>query len=66
MAILRACHRHGSDIEKRLDDLGGTRDSLKADNRRYADAFTRHGEQVTLIRSDYEMEASALLCVPLT
>ena len=52
---------HGSDIEKRLDDSGCTRDSLKADNRNYIDAFTRCGEQVTLIRSDYEEETSALL-----
>ena len=52
---------HASDIEKRLDDTGCTRDSLKADNRYYIDAFTRCGEQVTVIRSDFEKETSALL-----
>ena len=52
---------HGSDIEKRLDDSGCTRDSLKADNRRYIDSFTKHGEQVTIICSDYKKETSALL-----
>ena len=52
---------HGSDIEKRLDDSGCTRDSLKADNRYYIESFSKHGEQVALIRSDYEEETSALL-----
>lgn len=52
---------HGSDIERRLDDSGCTRDSLKADNRRYIDSFAEHGEQVTVIRYDFEEETSALL-----
>ena len=52
---------HASDIEKRLDDSGCTRDSLKADNRRYIDSFAKRGEQVTMIRSDFEKETSALL-----
>ena len=52
---------HGSDIEKRLDDSGCTRDSLKADNRRCIDSFAEHGERVTVIRSDFEKEISALL-----
>ena len=52
---------HGSDIEKRLDDSGCTRDSLKADNRYYIESFSKHGEQVMLIRSDYEKETSTLL-----
>ena len=52
---------HGSDIEKRLDDSGCTRDSLKADNRRCIDSFAGHGERVTVIRSDFEKEMGALL-----
>ena len=52
---------HGSDIEKRLDDSGCTRGSLKADNRYYIESFSKHGEQVMLIRSDYEKETSTLL-----
>ena len=52
---------HACDIENRLDDSGCTRDSLKADNRRYIDSFAEHGEQVTVIRYDFEEETSALL-----
>ncbi|MBQ6586680.1 MAG: AAA family ATPase [Coriobacteriales bacterium] len=52
---------HACDIEARLDDSWCTRDSLKADNRHYIDAFTRCGEQVTLISSDFAKETSALL-----
>ncbi|MBR0406083.1 MAG: adenylate kinase [Eggerthellaceae bacterium] len=52
---------HGSDIEKRLDDSGCTLDSLKKDNRAYIEAFTRCGEHVTLIDSDYEEAIRALL-----
>ena len=35
--------------------------TLKADNRYYIESFSKHGEQVALIRSDYEEETSALL-----
>ena len=52
---------HASDIEKRLDDSGCTRDSLKEDNRSYAKSFAGCGEQVTLIDSDYERDTSSLL-----
>ena len=52
---------HASDIEKRLDDSGCTRDSLKEDNRTYAKSFMGCGEQVTLIDSDYERDTCALL-----
>ncbi|MDO4533853.1 MAG: adenylate kinase, partial [Coriobacteriia bacterium] len=54
---------HSSDIERRLDDSTCTRDSLKEDNRRFIEAFTRCGERVTVIRSDYEKETAALLGV---
>ena len=54
---------HSSDIERRLDDSTCTRDSLKEDNRRCIEAFTRCGERVTVIRSDYEKETAALLGV---
>ena len=54
---------HSSDIERRLDDSTCTRDSLKEDNRRCIEAFTRCGERVTVIRSDYEKEMAALLGV---
>ena len=52
---------HASDIEKRLDDSGCTRDSLKEDNRSYAKAFSGCGERVTMIDSDYERDTGALL-----
>ena len=52
---------HGSDIEKRLDDSGCTRESLKEDNRACIESFTRCGEQVTLIDSDYEKDMGTLL-----
>ena len=52
---------HSSDIERRLDDSTCTRDSLKEDNRRCIEAFTRCGERVTVIRSDYEKEMAVLL-----
>ena len=52
---------HGSDIEKRLDDSGCTRDSLKEDNRRYIESFAERGERVMVIRSDFEEEMDALL-----
>ena len=52
---------HASDIEKRLDDSGCTRDSLKEDNRSCAKAFSGCGERVTMIDSDYERDTGALL-----
>ena len=52
---------HGFDIEKRLGGSGCTRDSLKADNRNYIGSFTKCGEKVALICSDYEKETGVLL-----
>ena len=52
---------HSYDIEKRLDDSGCARESLKEDNRAYIESFTRCGEQVTLIDSDYEKDTCNLL-----
>ena len=52
---------HNSDIEKRLFDKDFTPDSLKEDNLFFINAFTRSGEQVTLIDTDYEQTIWALL-----
>jgi 2-phosphoglycerate kinase len=46
--------RHSSDIEKRLDGMDFTIESLKADNRYYINAFTHSGERVMLIDTDYD------------
>ncbi|MBR5687307.1 MAG: adenylate kinase [Prevotella sp.] len=46
--------RHASDIETRLYETDCTYDSLKADNHHYIDAFTRDGEQITLIDNHFE------------
>ena len=46
--------KHTSDIEARLFDKDFTPDSLKVDNHYYIDLFTKNGEQVTIIDSDYE------------
>ena len=53
--------QHASDIESRLHDSDCASDSLKADNRHYVEAFTRCGEQVTLISTDYGEEMQALI-----
>ena len=52
---------HACAIEARLDDSCCTPDALKADNRRCIDAFTRCGEHVTLIDSNYQETLSALV-----
>ena len=44
---------HASNIEKRLYDTGLTIESLKFDNKYYIDAFTRSGEQITMIDTDF-------------
>ena len=51
---------HASDIETRLHDTDFTPETLKADNRHYIDAFTRCGEQIVLIDTDYEATIKAL------
>ena len=53
--------KHSSDIEKRLYPSDYSSDSLKADNHYYRDAFTRSGEQITLIDSDYEERIEGLM-----
>ncbi len=45
---------HESEIEARLTAADCTVDGLKADNRRYIEAFRRAGERVLLIEDDYE------------
>lgn len=51
---------HASDIETRLYDTC-TPESLKEDNHEFVDAFTRNGEQVTLIDTDFEQIINTLL-----
>ena len=46
--------QHSSDIEKRQYDTEITPASLKAEHHHYIDAYTRRGEQVTLIDTDFE------------
>lgn len=48
-------------VEARLDDSGCTLGELKEDNRRCIDAFTKCGEKVTLIESDFEATLEAVL-----
>ena len=45
---------HSYDIEKRLNDMDYTSDSLKEDNLYYIKGFIQSGEQVTLIEKDYK------------
>ena len=44
---------HACDIEARLDDSYCTPERLKADNRRYIEAFSAAGEHITLIEHDF-------------
>ena len=44
---------HASTIETRLYDTGCTIESLKLDNHNYIDAFTRSGEKITIIDTDF-------------
>ncbi len=44
---------HASAIETRLYDTDNTIESLKFDNHYYMDAFTRSGEQITVIDKDF-------------
>ena len=53
--------KHSSDIEKRQDCTDITIESLKADNLYYRNAFTRSGEWVALIDSDYEMTIKTII-----
>ena len=52
---------HASDVETRLFDKEITPESLKADNHRFINAFTRFGEQMTMIDSDYEGTLSKII-----
>ncbi len=44
---------NASTIEKRSYDTDYTIESLKLDNKYHIDAFTRNGEQITMIDTDY-------------
>ncbi len=52
---------HESEIETRMCAADCTPEELKADNRRYIDAFGRAGERVTLIEDDYESALRGVL-----
>jgi gluconate kinase len=51
---------YSSVIESRQHDTECTSESLKADNRNYVDDFTEHGEQITMIESDFEQTINSL------
>lgn len=53
--------KNANAIEARLDDSGCAPDALKEDNRACIDAFSRCGEKVMLIESDFEETMSALV-----
>ena len=53
--------RHESEIEARLTAADCSPEALKADNRRYMEAFRRAGEWVLLIEDDYEDALGSVL-----
>ena len=53
--------RHESEIEARLTAADCSPETLKADNRRYIEAFRRAGERVLLIEDDYEDALGSVL-----
>lgn len=52
---------HESEIETRLISADCTPEALKADNRRYIDAFESAGERVLLIEDEYESALQRVL-----
>ena len=52
---------HESEIETRLISADCTPEALKADNRRYMDAFDRAGERVARIEGDYKRTLGKLM-----
>ena len=52
---------HESDIESRLYPSDVTADGLKEDNRRIIEGFSRAGEEVILIDSDYEQTIAKII-----
>ena len=52
---------HASDIETRQDDSDCTAGQLKKDNRLFTEGFKAAGEQIVLIRENYEESISGLL-----
>ena len=55
--------RYESEIEQRCLDPDCTIDRIKADNKMYREGFSRSGEKISLISSDYEKTLDALLSV---
>ena len=52
---------YSSKIESRLDDSCYTLEELKKDNRQIIDGYHQTGEQITLIKDNYEETISTLL-----
>ena len=53
--------KHGSDVEKRMDDSDCTEEWLADNNTRYINGFRNAGEQIVLIDDDYETVIANLL-----
>lgn len=51
---------HASDVEDRMDDSGCTKEWLKECNHDFIEGFTKAGEEVTIIESDYEKTIESL------
>ena len=53
--------KHSSDIEFRLNILNLSTDTLKEYNKKYIDGYTRSGEQIVLINSEYKNTINKLI-----
>ena len=60
-AHIEDIRNHASTIEKRLYDTDCTIESLKLDNHNYIDAFTRSGDLITMIDTDFWQTVEELL-----
>ena len=52
---------HGREIEDRLDETGLTPETVKEENRKYAEGFSAAGEEVVLIDTDYRKTLKSVL-----
>ena len=52
---------HGSDIESRLDDSDCTIKSLTLDNRKYMEGFLAAGEEIRIIKDEYDSVLNDIL-----
>ena len=55
-----AITEHASDVEDRLDDSDCTKEWLRKCNHDFIEGFTKAGEEVTIIESDYEKTLESL------